>query len=147
MTTRPASARTRPPTTRAWVGWGLTAGLLASAAVVAVQAAAVAAWPEIARFDPLGNYARTVLFTLVPTAIATAVFAWIARRAARPDRAFLILSAVVLIVSFVPDYVLPLPGRTILASSVAALLHVVAAVVVVGVLITGRRRSAAPRRT
>jgi hypothetical protein len=48
----------------------------------------------------------------------------------------------VLILSIIPDYLLPVEHKTLLASSVTAFLHVVAAVVTVSVLVTGYRRQA-----
>jgi hypothetical protein len=49
------------------------------------------------------------------------------------------VAVVVLLVSFVPDYLLPDPNKTLLASSVAGLLHLVAGIVTVGVLAAGYR--------
>ena len=71
---------------------------------------------------------------------ATGLLAWLAARRADPVRTFVRIAAVVLLLSFIPDYLLPVPDKTLLASSVAAFLHVVAAAAIVGVLVGGYRR-------
>jgi len=42
--------------------------------------------------------------------------------------------------SFIPDYILPVPNRTVIASTIAAFLHVVAAAIIVPILVIGYRR-------
>lgn len=44
------------------------------------------------------------------------------------------------IYSIIPDYLVPSAAKTVLASSVAAGLHVVAAVIIVGLLLNGYQR-------
>lgn len=105
-----------------------------------VQALAIAIWPDIALFKPLDSYARTALFTLIPAAGATALYAWLTSRKQHPEQTFIKIAAVVLILSVIPDYLLPVEYKTFLASSVTAFLHVVAAAVTVSVLIIGYRR-------
>ena len=131
---------TRQPAMNTWVRLGALAAVLGIAAVLVVQALALAVWPEAAQFGPLDNYARSALFTLVPAVAATGLFAWLARRRERPVGTFVRISLVVLLVSIIPDYVLPVPHRTMLASTLTALLHVVAALVIVTVLVRGYRR-------
>lgn len=121
----------------AWLQLGLTAAGLSIPAVLVVQALAIALWPDIALFKPLDSFARSALFVLVPALAATAVFAWLAARSAQPVPAFLRLTAVVLLVSVIPDYLLPDAHTTLLASSVAAGLHVVAGAVTAGTLVAG----------
>lgn len=123
-----------------WAKRGLLAAVAATAAVLVVQSLALALWPEIAQFKPLDSYVRSALFVLVPALGATAVLAWLVQRADRPVAKFLRLAGVVLLVSFIPDYVLPDPSRTLLASTVAALLHVVAAAVITLILVGGLSR-------
>jgi hypothetical protein len=122
-----------------WAQIGVLAAAASIAAVVIVQALALALWPDAARFKPLDSYLRSALFTLVPTIGATLVFAQLARRTGNPVPAFLQVAAVVLLVSFIPDYLLPDPNKTLLASSVAAFLHLVAGLVTVGALVAGYR--------
>ena len=125
-----------------WIKLGLVAAAASIMAVLLVEALAIALWPDITRFDPLNSYPRAVLFTLVPALGATALFAWLAEWKPQPVRTFVTIALVVLLVSFIPDYLLPVPGKTLLASTVAAALHVVAAIVTVGVLVIGYRRCA-----
>ena len=128
---------------RQWLTIGLAAALGSVAAVLVAQAIALAIWPDLARFKPLESYARSALFTLIPALGATAVFAWLATRKDDPASSFKKIAAVVLLLSFIPDYVLPVAHRTLLASSVAAFLHVVAAAVTVSVIVNGYRRLSA----
>jgi len=130
----------RRPQTGQWVAIGVIAAILAAAAVLAVQWIALAIWPEAALFKPLDSYARSALFTIVPALGATAVLAWLASRRADPIGAFIRIAVVVLLLSFIPDFLLPVPHKTLLASSIAAFMHVVAATVIVTVLVAGYRR-------
>jgi hypothetical protein len=123
-----------------WLKLGFVTAAASIVAVVAVQALAISIWPEIARFGPLDNYIRSAIFTLVPALVATALLAWLVGHVARPIRAFIIISIVVLLISFIPDYAAPIPHKTVLASTVAAFLHGVAAVITVPLLIAGYQR-------
>lgn len=134
------SQTTMQPDRNRWIQIGLAAAVISILAVLIVQWLAITIWPDIALFKPLDSYLRTVIFTAVPSAIATALFAWLTANKPQPVRKFLIISAVVLLLSFIPDYLLPVPHKTILASSVAAFMHLVAAVVIVTVLVVGYRR-------
>ena len=125
-----------------WVRLGALTAVAGILAVLIVQALAIAIWPAIALFKPLDSYSRTALFTLIPAVGATAVFAWLSRRKADPVRSFLQLSAVVLVLSIIPDYLLPVEHKTLLASRVTAFLPVGAAAVTVAILVTGYRRQA-----
>lgn len=125
-----------------WFRLGLVAAVASVIAVLIVQMVAIAIWPEIALFKPLDSLARTALFTLIPAIGATVLFAWLARRKTNPVPAFLMISVVVLLLSIIPDYLLPVEYKTFLASSVTAALHVVAAAVIVSVLVIGYRRQA-----
>ena len=53
----------------------------------------------------------------------------------------IIISIVVLVISFIPDYIVPLPHKTFLASTVTAFLHVVVAVCTVPILVMGYQKS------
>lgn len=122
--------------------WALIGALAAAASiagVLIVQGLVLTLWPGAAQFKPLDSYPRSALFTLVPAIIATIVFAQLARRTAQPVPAFLRIAAVVLLASFIPDYLLPVPNRTLLASTLAATLHVVAGLLTTGVLVAGYR--------
>ena len=127
--------------TNDWVKSGLVAAVVSAVAAVIVQALAITIWPEVALFEPLGSYIRVVIFTVIPVAIATALFAWLVSHTAQPVKIFIIISIVVLIVSFIPDYIVPLPHKTFLASTVTAFLHVVVAVCTVPILVIGYKKS------
>lgn len=123
-----------------WITIGLITAIAGVAAVLLAQAVALAIWPDLALFKPLESFARSALFTLIPALGATGVFAWLAARKEDPVKAFRRVALVVLLLSLIPDYVLPVAHRTLLASSVAAFLHVVAAVVTVLMITAGYRR-------
>ena len=139
MTALNAAPRPKPAAGQ-WLVLGALAAAVATAAVLIVLAIAIALWPDVARFKPLDSYARAALFTIIPAFAATGLLAWLAARRADPVRAFVRIATAVLLLSFIPDYLLPVPDKTFLASSVAAFLHVVAAAAIVGVLIGGYRR-------
>lgn len=134
------SLATKQPDKNRWIRVGLVAAVISILAVLIMQWLAITVWPEIALFEPLDSYLRTAIFIAVPTAIATALFAWLAARKPQPVQTFLKISVVVLLLSFIPDYLLPVAHKTILASSVAAFMHLVAAVVIVTVLVIGYRQ-------
>lgn len=127
---------------KAWAQIGLVAAAVSIVAVLIVQVLAITLWPDIALFKPLDNYARSAIFVLIPVIAATGLFAWLAGRREQPVRDFVILGAVVLLASFIPDYALPDPNKTLLASTVAAFLHVVAGIVTTLMLVNGYQRLA-----
>lgn len=143
MTTRTISGahqRAELTTTR-WLRIGLQAAGAAILVVLLTQAVILALWPDLATFKPLDSYARSALFTFIPAMGATAVLAWLAKTQTRPVAKFVWISAAVLLVSFIPDYILPVAGRTLAASTAAAFLHLVAGIVTVTMLVTGYARS------
>lgn len=123
-----------------WLIIGLAAAIASVLGVLAVQTVALAIWPDLVLFKPLESYARSALFTLIPALGATGLFAWLATRKEDPAGSFMKIAAVVLFLSFIPDYVLPVAHRTFLASTVAAFLHVVAAALTVSIIVNGYRR-------
>lgn len=126
-----------------WMRMGAVTAVASIISVLIIQAAAIAIWPDITLFKPLDSYARTALFTLIPAVGATAVFAWLTRRKTDPVSSFFKISAVVLVLSIIPDYLLPVEHKTFLASSITAFLHVAAAAVTISTLVVGYRRQAA----
>lgn len=126
-----------------WVKIGLKTALFSIIAVLIVQAAALAIWPEVRVFKPLDSFPRSALFTLVPAIGATVVLAWMVKHLSQPVKKFIILSGILLLLSFIPDYALPLEGKTLLGSSVAAFMHLVAGIVTVGTIVTSYRNRAA----
>lgn len=142
MTTRTISNQNKFANLAAtrWLRIGLQAALASILAVLLAQGAILALWPELAAFKPLESYARSALFTFVPALGATAVFAWLVKNQARPVAKFLWISAGVLLLSLIPDYVLPVPHRTLAASTAAAFLHLVASLVTVYLVLAGYGR-------
>lgn len=130
----------KSPAAGDWLRIGLMATVVAVIAVMAAQLLATQLWPEIALFKPLDSYARSAVFVIAPAIAATGLFAWLARRSPQADIQFLRIAVVVLLLSFIPDYILPVEHKTLLASSVAAFLHVVAGVILVAMLTSGYRR-------
>lgn len=126
-----------------WVRMGAVTAVASIISVLIIQVVAIAIWPDIALFKPLDSFPRTSLFTLIPAVGATAVFAWLTRRKTDPVASFLKISAMVLVLSIIPDYLLPVAHKTFLASSVTAFLHVMAAAVTVFTLVSGYRRQVA----
>ena len=122
----------------AWRIWpvGLLAAVLAAVAnalvfVVVVDGFGVAS-------AELDTVVPTLAFSLLGGLGATLVFTIIALRARQPIRTFRLVALAVLFVSFVPDFLLT--GAT--AAGIATLLamHVVAAAIIVGSLITLTRK-------
>ena len=123
-----------------WIQLGLIATVASVLAVLIGQFIALAIWPESALFKPLDSYARSAVFTAVPAVVATFLFSWLAAHKSQPVKKFIRIAIVLLIVSIIPDYILPVPDKTFLASTITAFMHVVATVVIVGVLVNGYRR-------
>lgn len=125
---------------KAWVKIGLLAAAVSIAAVLVMQAIAIALFPEIALFKPLDSFARSALFVLVPALGATAIFAWLVNHTEKPVSKFIILSVIVLVISIIPDFVMPDMNKTLLASTVTAFLHVVAGALIVSILVVSYQR-------
>ena len=83
------------------------------------------------------NYGPVTFFTTLGVVGATVTYGLFARFSASPDRLFLIVAAIVLVLSLVPDFtVIPTqPGGSLFAGAILGLMHVTTAVVCVGVLI------------
>ncbi|TMT78518.1 hypothetical protein E2L06_00070 [Haloterrigena sp. H1] len=82
------------------------------------------------------NYGPVTFFTTLGVIGATVTYGLLARFSASPDRLFLIVAAIVLVLSLVPDFtVIPnQPGGSLFAGAILGLMHVTTAVVCVGVL-------------
>lgn len=113
---------------------GLIATVLAAVANAALVpvARALALAPG---FEPIA-YPPVIFLTALSAIAATFVFAVVVRMTFRPAWWFTRLAAGVLVLSFVPDLILlqAQPGATIPGVLWLMLMHVVAAVVIVGVL-------------
>lgn len=138
--TDPNQQTAQSPSIAQWVVLALATAVSSVLAVLVVRGIELAIWPDIAQFRPLDSVGRAIFLTVVPALGATAVLAWLAQRREQPVSTFIRIAVVILILSFIPDYALPFANKTLLASTATAFLHVVAAIVIVGVLVTGYRR-------
>ena len=114
---------------------GVVAAILAALgnAVLVAVADALAISPN----SPHLAYPRVVVFTVAGVLLATGVYWVLARRQASPDATFIRIAVVALVLSVLPDVGLWMNDPTVTAAGavVLAAMHVVAAVVVVGVLL------------
>jgi hypothetical protein len=132
----PAASRVGNGGRFALVGLGtVVAAVLANVLVYFAGSAVVGYDP---RFLPLANVGGAVVFTLVPAVVATLLYAVLLRFSGNPARVFAIVAAVVFVVALIPDftYIPTVPGATGGQTAILALMHVVAAGVIVGMLTT-----------
>jgi hypothetical protein len=93
-------------------------------------------------YDPeflvLSNVSGAIVFTAFFAVAAVAVYAGLARFTDNPVRNFNVIAAVFLVVSIVPDYtyIMDQAGATFGQATILALMHVVAAAVIVPMLTT-----------
>lgn len=124
--------RDREPRERRGV---LQAGAIALVLSVAVNVAlaTVARMAEIGEGLMAMTYPSVLLLTAVAVVGAVAVYLALRWVTSSPDRIFLAVAAVVLVVSVVPDftYVPAQPGGSVTAGAVLALMHVATAAIVV----------------
>ena len=87
-------------------------------------------------FIVLANVSGIAIFTVVPAIVAVLLYAALLRFSRRPVLVFNIISAVVLVVTTIPDftYIPTVPGATFGQTAILVLTHVVAAAVIVGML-------------
>ena len=113
----------------------VVAAVLANVLVYFVGDAVVGYDPE---FVVLGNVVGIAIFTLVPAIVAVLLYTVLLSRTANPVRIFSIVSAVVFVVTTIPDftYIPTVPGATNGQTAILVLMHVVAAGVIVGMLTT-----------
>lgn len=113
---------------------GLVAVLVADVVNAAITFAAITAGiaPNL---DPL-SYGPVLFFTTIGMVGATLIYGTLDRFVADPDRVFVAVAAVVLVLSWIPDAtaVPSMPGGTTAGAAVLALMHLTAAVVAVVVL-------------
>jgi hypothetical protein len=120
----------------ALVGLGtVIAAVLANVVVYYIGAAVVG---YDAQFLPLATVGGTLFFTIIPAIVAVILYALLLRFTRNPARIFTIIAAVVLVVSLIPDftYIPTVPGVTVGQTAILVLMHIVAAVVIVGMLTT-----------
>jgi hypothetical protein len=127
----------------ALVGLGtVVAAVIANLAVYALGSVVVGYDPG---FVVLANASGTILFTVVPAIVAVLLYAVLMRFTSNPARIFTNIAVVVLILSLIPDitYIPTVPGASAGQTAILMLMHVVAAVVLVGMLtaLTRSRRA------
>jgi hypothetical protein len=116
------------------------AGLGTIVAAVVANVLVYALGSQIVGYDPefviLANASGTIIFTVFPAIVAVLLYAALVRFTRRPERNFTVISAIVLVVSLVPDvtYIPTVPGATAGQTAILMLMHVVAATVIVGLL-------------
>jgi hypothetical protein len=118
----------------ALVGLGtVAAAVIANLVVYALGSVVVGYDPE---FIVLANASGTILFTVVPAIVAVLLYAVVMRFSGNPARIFTNIAVVVLIVSLIPDltYIPSVPGATSGQTGILMVMHIVAAVVIVGIL-------------
>lgn len=88
-------------------------------------------------FLPL-TYGTLAIFTAVGVALGALVFAFLARRSARPNRTWTIVAVIALIVSILPNFAsmanptaLPFPGGSAAGFGALILFHIVAGLVAI----------------
>lgn len=89
---------------------------------------------------PLG-IGHVALFSSVPAFAAAGLLLVLGRYTARPLRVFWIVAGIVLLVSFIPDFLLPVDTGTMIGLIV---MHVVSASVIVGLLTNAVAGKASP---
>lgn len=87
-------------------------------------------------FIVLANPSGIAIFTVVPAIVASLLYAGLLRFTRRPQRIFAVISAVVFVVTTIPDftYIPTVPGATNGQTAILVLTHIVAAAVIVGML-------------
>src|SRR5438105_13203059 len=94
-----------------------------------------------AEFLPLASVGGAIIMTLAPAIVAVGLYAALLRFTGNPARVFMIISAIVLIISLIPvfTYIPTVPGVTNAQIAILCLMHVVAASVIVALLTSIRR--------
>jgi hypothetical protein len=96
-----------------------------------------------AEFLPLSDVSGAVIFTVFFAICAVLVYAGLQRLTRNPARIFTIISAIVFVVTAIPDvtYVPTVPGSTNAQIAILLIMHVIAAGVIVRMLTSSPRRS------
>jgi hypothetical protein len=83
---------------------------------------------------------EVILFSLIWSLAAGLVYAFLTAVTAKPERLFIIISAVVLLVSFALPLKMPTPPIAMSAKFSLMMMHIIGGVVVVGLLVTLGRK-------
>jgi len=122
-----------------WRGFSLrglatvVGAVLANTVFYYLGSAVVAYDPE---FLILSNPSGAMVFTVVPAVVAVLLYAGLVRFTSRPGLIFSIISAVVFVVTLIPDftYIPTVAGASDGQTGILVLMHVIAAAVILGLL-------------
>ena len=94
-------------------------------------------------FLPLANVSGAIIFTVFPATVAVLLYAGLLRFTRNPARIFTIISAIVFVLTLIPDvtYIPTVPGSTPAQTAILMMMHVVAASVILRLLTTARKTS------
>src|SRR6202011_4011315 len=84
----------------------------------------------------LANPGGAIFFTVVPAIVAVLLYAGLARFSSHAARIFTVISAIVFVVTLIPDftYIPTVPGSSNEQTAILVLMHVIAAAVIVRLL-------------
>ncbi len=133
------------------VRWGAYArrGLATVAAAVLANTLFYYLGAALVGYDPdfivLSNASGAAIFTAVPAIGAVLLYAGLLRFTPRPALIFSVIAAVTFVVTLIPDftYIPTVDGASPAQTAVLVVMHVIAAVVIVGMLIRPMSRSSA----
>ena len=139
VSTRNATSTPAQPRCFSWARYALrglgtvVAAVLANMLFYYLGAALVAYDPD---FIILSNPSGAALFTVVPAIGAVLLYAGLVRFTRHPAGIFTVISAIVFVVTLVPDftYIPMVPGASNAQTAILVLMHVIAASVIVRLL-------------
>ena len=142
ITATPTVALSSSASSSRGISWGRYALVALSTVVASVFANVVVYYLGAALvgynsgFIVLANPSGVVIFTVVPAIVATLLYAALLRFTRHPERIFAVISAIVFVVTTIPDftYIPTVPGATNGQTAILVLMHIAAAAVIVGML-------------
>jgi hypothetical protein len=147
---RTASSAQSAPARRRGVDWGRYSlrGLATVVAAVLANSLFYYLGAALGVYDPefivLSSVSGAAIFTVAPAVVAVLLYAGLLRFTRHPAGIFTVISAIVFVVTLIPDftYIPTVPGASDAQTAVLVLMHVIAAAVIVRMLTT---TPAAPR--
>ena len=143
------NARSVPAQARGFI-WGRFAlrGLATVVAAVLANTLFYYLGGALVAFDPdfvvLSNPAGAIIFTVVPAIVAVLLYAGLVRFTTRAAGIFTVISAIVFVVTLIPDftYIPTVPGSSTGQTAILVLMHVIAVAVIVRLLTSTPGRQA-----
>jgi hypothetical protein len=119
----------------------VVAAVLANTLFYYLGGAVVAYDPD---FVVLANPGGAIFFTVVPAIVAVLLYAGLMRFSSRAASVFTVISAIVFVVTLMPDftYIPTVPGASNEQTAILVLMHVIAAAVIVRLLTSTPGRQA-----